>query len=478
MKSAEDEQPVSARTRLLRQILQGKGKLASGEAVGRRSGARRVLSPTQERMWFLEQLTPGTTMHNLGCALWLGGPLDVRALECALTEITRRHEVLRSIYRPSGGDLEVVLLESNVSLVADRLTPEPGRAEEEQAADLCERIAGERIDVTRSRPVRFHLLRLSERRHVLALVCHHIAYDGWSQGIFLRELSALYADQLAGRRSSLPEPPLQYADFAEWDRTRKQRVADTEALRFWLDRLSAQTEPLDLPTSQSRPAAPSYAGRTFRFVVDPELTRALAMLARNQSKSLFSVLMAGYQLLLAKLARQRDVVTGTAVAHRTRQELEQVIGPFVNTVPIRSTVDMAQSFVAYLDRISVTCADALAHQEVPFEQIVKALNPPRDRDSFPIYQTMLTLQNYPQDAPRMEHLDVECRLLSSHTSRFDLALILEPRAGALDAAMEFRTELFDDQRIEWFASSFLALLRSATRAPNTPIGKLSMRSPR
>jgi len=136
------------------------------------------------------------------------------------------------------------------------------------------------------------------------------------------------------------------------------------------------TEPLDLPTSHPRPAAPSFAGRTFRFFVEPDLTQALATLARGQSKSLFSVLMATYQLLLAKLARQRDIVTGTAVAHRTKQELEQVIGPFVNTVPIRSRLDMARSFVSYLDQVSASCANALAHQEVPFERIVKALTPP------------------------------------------------------------------------------------------------------
>ena len=433
----------------------------------------RPLSSGQEAMWFAEELVPGTPVNNLACALSLVGDLNMRALGAALTEIVRRHQILRSCYRRHGNGVARVVLDPYVVLEDVAIERSDLRIDPHtQALTAAKEFSQVPIDLSAAPPLRAGIISYGVQRHLLVLVCHHIAFDGWSLGVFFKELSTFYGDYLSGRRPSLPDPGLQFADHVERQERLKASAAFRAGLRFWIAAFTPPPQPLDLPPDRPRPASTRYVGRSIDLVVPATVVQSCHELAQRQATSLFAVLMAAYQVLLARLARQRDIVVGTPVTQRSDPAFESAIGLFVNTIAIRSTVDPRKSFSDFVDQVSTFWHRALSYRHVPFDLVVNQLNPQRDTAMPPLYQTLLVFQNFPQPEIALPGLDTRYHSLDTGTTRFDLSLILEQRATVLEGRMEYRTDLYEDARVHWFAQSFLAFLQSAVEAPDVSMRRL------
>src|SRR5579859_1189525 len=352
-------------------------------------GGELAASFAQERLWFLDRLLPESPFYNMPMALWLEGELDAEALERTLGEIMRRHESLRT--RLVGGVKgltqvveEAVRLELPVRQVEGEA--ELHREVEEEAERL--------FDLARGPLLRALLLRLGEQRHVLLLTMHHIVSDGWSMGVLVRELSALYEAYCEGAESPLEELEIQYADFAAWQRSWLEGEELERQLGYWRRTLEGLEE-LALPLDHPRPAVQSHRGDTLRFDLGPELGERLRELSRRQGVTLFMTLLGAFQVLLSRYTRQADVAVGTPIANRTQVELEGLIGFFVNTLVVRTDLAGAASFEEVLRRVREAALGAYANQDLPFERLVAELQPERDLGRNPLVQVMFQLQNAP-----------------------------------------------------------------------------------
>ncbi|MEU2156436.1 amino acid adenylation domain-containing protein, partial [Streptomyces sp. NPDC019396] len=404
-----------------------------------RSGPLEV-SYAQQRMWFLHQLEPDSASYNVPAVVLLRGPLDAERLRAALVTVGRRHEVLRTVFAETDGrpvqlirdEPLIDFQETGLSDSADLLT-----AAERMAAELAARP----FDLEHGPLTRWILARAGTHEAVLAVCMHHIVSDGWSVGVLLREVQAAYAGQ------ELPELPVQYADFAVWQRQWLASGVLEEQLAHWRTALAGAPPVLELPADFPRPAVPSYRGAHLRALIDADTAARLSDLAREQGATLFMVLQAVYAALLARRAGQDEVVVGVPVANRSRTETENLIGFFVNTLPIRTRVDTHRPFTDLLAQVRDTSLEALAHQDVPFERLVEELAPDRDLARNPIFQTMFVLQNTPQgDQADLGDVTVERLPLEEGRAKFDVTLMVEePQVGgdrALQVSLEFATDLF------------------------------------
>ncbi len=396
------------------------------------------------------------------------GPLDVAALGRALDEVVRRHEVLRTtfvetageaaqvIHPPAGGALVV----EGVTAVADVLC----RAHEEANAPFS----------LRDGPLlRARLLRVGEGDHLLVVTMHHIVSDGWSIGVLVRELTALYGSFTQGVQSPLGELAVQYADYSAWEATEAASDAAAVSATFWKSTL-AGCQPLDLPTDRPRPPVQTHRSATARFDVPAPLTDALSELARARGATLFMVLVAAYQVFLARLSGQSDVTVGTPIANRRRSEVEPLIGFFVNTLVLRGDVPNDAPFTVFLDRARDAALAAYAHQETPFEQVVRAHGGSRDPSRTPLFQTMMALQNAPGGALALDRLEVTPIELENDTAKFDLTWSLAEDEQGLHGRVEYAAELWDASTVERWLGHFTCLLEHVAAAPETCVGELSL----
>ncbi|HEX8318267.1 condensation domain-containing protein, partial [Longimicrobium sp.] len=353
---------------------------------------RLPLSFAQERLWFIDRLEPGSAAYNIPAAARLAGALDGAALERALGEIVRRHEVLRTVFAEvDGSPVQVVQPFGGFHLPVEDLSG-LGDADREAAVGRWVRQEAARpFDLAAGPLFRAALLRLGDEDHVLLLAMHHIVSDGWSMGVLFREFSALYAAYREGRESPLPELAVQYADYAVWQREQVEGETLERQLAYWRVRLAGAPELLELPTDRPRPPVQTYRGATVPVELSAELLERLQALGRSEGATLYMVVLGAFQVLLSKYSGSEDVVVGSPIAGRTRKEVEELIGFFVNTLVLRTDLSGDPSFRETLRRVREATLGAYAHQELSFEKLVAELQPERSLGHTPLFQVMFSL---------------------------------------------------------------------------------------
>ncbi|HEX5715478.1 MAG TPA: condensation domain-containing protein, partial [Thermoanaerobaculia bacterium] len=428
------------------------------------------LSFAQQRLWFIDRLEPASSLYNIPVALRVEGPLDSAVLALCLGEIERRHEPLRTVFAlADGAPVQVIQPAAPFVLPVVDLSGLPERAREELALALAGEEAGRPFDLARGPLLRGVLLRLAppgrQMDHIATLTMHHIVSDGWSIGLLVREITSLYAAFAEGRPSPLPELPVQYADFAAWQGSWLRGELLEGEISYWRRQLADLPPHLSLPADRPRPAVQSFRGTTRPVRLPAGLTRQAQALGRREGATLFMVLLAGFQTLLARYSGQQDLAVGTPVAGRNRVEIEGLIGFFINTLVLRGDLAGEPTFRELLGRVRETALAAHLHQDVPFEKIVQELTPERSLAHTPLFQAMLVLQNAP--VASLEIRDLRLRPLggAGTTSRFDLTLGLEEHDGGLAGAVEFATDLFDGTTIDRLIGQFERLLATAVAAP-------------
>ncbi|HEV7519446.1 MAG TPA: condensation domain-containing protein, partial [Thermoanaerobaculia bacterium] len=425
------------------------------------------LSFSQERLWFLDQLDPGSAAYNLPVALWLRGWLDAAALAASCQEIVRRHESLRTTFAMlEGGDgvpVQVIAATSATSLAIPRIDlrglPAGDRESELRRLVLAE--AGRPFDLAHGPLLRVTLVRLAVGEHAALMTLHHIVSDGWSIEVLIRELSALYGSGLAGRPSPLPELALQYPDFAHWQRDYLSGEVLAGELAYWREALSGVAT-LDLPVDRPRPPMRRGHGAICRFSLPAEWTGDLERVARAAGGTLFMTLLAGLTALLSRYTGQEDVAVGSPVANRTRREIEGLIGFFVNTLVLRTGCSGDPVFRDLVAAVRRTALSAYEHQDVPFERVVEELSPERDPSRSPLFQVMLVLQNAGRGSLKLPGLTLEPMTLDGATAKFDLTLSLGEGPAGLSGTWEYDRDLFEAATIARLSGHFAALLGGAT----------------
>jgi amino acid adenylation domain-containing protein/thioester reductase-like protein len=449
-----------------------RGGFVAEQIPRRRDRGPVPLSSAQQRLWFLEQVVPGTAVHNLCSAVRLRGRLDVAALSNSLAEILRRHEALRTTY--------VVIDEQPMQVVvpgapfAIPVTEVTGISEVQQA-QIDRQIAEEArtpFDLTRAPLLRCRLLRLGDDEHVFVLTLHHIAADGWSLGVLLRELTVLYLAFSAGRRSPLPELPIQYSDFSEWQRQRMQGELLENELRYWRSQLGDEHPAPDLPTDRPRTRHTTFAGARHDFALPLSLTNGITALGKRGNATLFMTLLAAFFVLLHRYTGQQDIRVGSPIANRNRQEIEPLIGFFVNMLVLRVQISRELSFWTVLDRVRETSLGGYAHQDVPFEKLVEELRPDRRLDHSPLFQVAFVLQNAPSPLAAVPGLAVTLVAPPSATSNFDVTLSMTETDEGLRGHIEYSTDLFDPPTIARMSEHLQVLLQGILESPDMPVGDL------
>ncbi|XXY48792.1 amino acid adenylation domain-containing protein [Sorangium sp. So ce269] len=441
-----------------------------------RGDAPPPMSFAQERLWFLQQLDPGSTAYNMAAAVRLSGALDQGALHGCLREVVRRHEALRATFATDaeGGGVQRIAPAVALSLPLFDLSGVPEAEREGALARVAREEAERPFDLAEGPLVRSALVRLGATEHVWLLGMHHIVSDDWSIGVFVREVSALYAAYVAGQPSPLPPLPIQYADYAHWQRQALSGEALERELAYWTRQLAGIPSATELPADRPRPAAQSFRGGEVAVVLPAELAQALRALSLRENATLFMTLLAAFQALLGRYSRQSDVVVGSPVANRTRAEVEGLIGFFVNTLALRADLSGDPPFVELLRQVRDTALGAYAHQALPFERIVDALGVPRDLSRTPVFQVMFTLQNAPVHEMRLAGLSLREEEISTRTAKFDLDLTLREVDGALVGTLEYSADLFDAATVERMAGHLRALLEGVVAAPGTRLSGLPL----
>lgn len=436
------------------------------------------LSFAQERLWFFDQLEPGNAAYNIPRALRLRGPLDVAALQSSLNQIVARHEVLRSRFLTNNGQPELSIAASEtieIPLSDLRQATDP----EHKAHELIKEETGRPFDLARGPLLRLALARLSEEDHLLVLTMHHIVSDGWSIGILLRELVSLYNALVSGNKPVLAELPVQYVDFAAWQRQRSEEGAGNgpqrKQLEFWRRQLEGAPALIDLPTDRPRPPVRSFRGAKQPVIISKATTDGLKNLARTERATLFMALLNAYQLQLASLNGQEDIVVGSPTAGRHRRETEILIGYFVNTIVMRAQLSDDPSFREALARAREVALGAYANQDVPLEKIVEELQPGRTLSHNPLFQVWLVLQNAPSERSEWQGLEVKSIDVGNTTTRHDLQLTLWETAEGLEGAFTYSTDLFEAETIACFVEQFRQLLEMVVEDPDVRLSVLRAR---
>ena len=426
------------------------------------------LSFSQQRLWFLEQLEPGTSTYNLSKVVRLQGKLHVAALQQALQAVVDRHESLRTSFVSASGKASQVVAD-NIRIALPVLDVAEAAALTEV---LC--IADAPFDLSRSPLLRVKLLRLHAEEHLLVIVFHHIISDGWSVGIFLNELGALYQACLAGQAPSLLPLPIQFADYAYWQHECLTGEPLAELLAYWKQHLAGAPSLLELPTDKPRPAMQRYRGAQVSLRLPATLTAKIKAFSQQHGATLFMTLLAAWQTLLARYSNQDQIVVGTPIAGRTQVETESLIGFFVNTLALRGDLSGDPTFEELLQRTREGALGAYAHQELPFEKLVEELQPTRSLSYSPIFQVMFALQNAPTASEQFGDLQLSSVRVPSTTAKFDLSLDVYETRDELDARLEYDTDLFAAATAERLLQHFHTLLAAAVQQPSQRLSALPL----
>ncbi len=431
----------------------------------------------QRSLWFIDQLSPGKATYNIPSALRVRGKLDVEVLERALQEVARKHETLRTRFVAIKGEPQQVIEDQvDIRLPLLDLTSISGEKEREaEAMRLAREEAELPFNLKQAPLIRGKLLRLGALDHVLLFTMHHIISDAWSIGVLIEEVSVLYGAFSAGQPSPLPELPIQYADYSEWQREWLEGGSLEEQLAYWRKQL-AQVSMLQLPTDRTGTTSQSQSGATCEFVIAANVARQLKKLAEGQGATLFMVLLAAFQTLLYRYTGQDDITVGTPIAGRDSGETEKLIGFFINTLVLRGDLSGEPSFIELVQRTKEVTLQAYAHQDVPFEKLVEVLSPERNLGNTPLFQVMIVLQNAPQGdlrlgAATLQPLDA----VDNGTAKFDLLLLhAEDASGTLMSSLQYNTDLFEPATINRIIGHYAVLLNSIVSAPHAPIHSLEI----
>lgn len=425
------------------------------------------LSFAQERLWFTDRMMPGTALYNMPLLFRVEGAIDLQRLADALDALLARHPALRTRFAEQGG-VACQHVEPAGPMPFTVVDLSHAAAETVEARAMAESLRP--FDLGTAPLCRFTLLRLADERHLAIFVVHHIVADGWSMGVLVAELGALYA----GAGDALPPLDIDYGDYALWQRELLAGPELDRQLAFWTRELGDAPALLALPTDRPRPPEQSHRGGLHPVVLPPALAVRIAAFARDRHASVFTVLIAAWTATLARWSGQDDLVVGTAMAGRTDSRLEPLVGLFVNTLPIRATIDMTAGFATLVEDLRDRMLDVHAHQDVPFEKLVEALRPPRDPGQHPLFQTMFVLQNTPADALALGDARLQPVALPAAPARFDLTLSLGEGANGIAGEISYAADLFDAATIVRLADRFATLLDAALADPACALGQVAM----
>jgi amino acid adenylation domain-containing protein len=411
------------------------------------------LSFAQQRLWFIQQLDPDSVVYNVPCVLRLRGQLDVQALERSLNEIIRRHEILRTTFHTNGQRQPIQSIQPYQALMLD-----VEKITEENLEQIAKAEANQPFNLTEAL-LRLRLLQFAPYDYALLITTHHIISDRWSVGVFLRELSILYQSFTKQKASPLPELPIQYADWAIWQRQQLQGNALSNQQEYWKQQLNGELPILNLPTDFSRSAVSNYQGAQLPIQIPQSLSDALKAIAAQEGVTLFMLLLASFQTLLYRYTEQADLLVGTDIVNRDRQETEGLIGLFVNTLVLRTNLSGNPSFRELLSRVREVTLEAYTHQHLPFEQLVEMLNPERDLSQMiPLFQVKLDLQLATVTPPVLTDLELERLFLEDSTVKYELRLNLQDSPAGISGQFEYRSDLFTQDTIARLSQHWQTLL--------------------
>ncbi|RKG90846.1 non-ribosomal peptide synthetase, partial [Corallococcus sp. CA053C] len=431
------------------------------------------LSFAQQRLWLLDQLQPGSASYNIPTALRLTGRVDVESLRRAFEALVARHETLRTtLVQYQGQPAQRIHAPMAWALPLIDVSSLPEARREAEARSLANQEAQRPFDLEAGPLLRTALVRLSGEEHLLLVTMHHIVSDGWSMGVLVRELTALYAAFHAGQEPALAPLPVQYADFTIWQRNWLQGETLDAQLGYWKEKLAGAPAALELPTDRPRPPVQSHRGSTVPVRLSLPVSEAIKTLSQREGATPFMTLLAAFQVLLSRYSAQDDISVGSPIAGRTQEETEGLIGFFINTVVLRAQVRSEDSFRQLIGQVRGTTLAAYEHQHLPFEKLVEAVQPVRDLSRSPLFQVMFVLQNAPAEALRVPGLTFEQLVLDSHSAKFDLTMTLQESPQGFMGVLEYSSDLFDASTAQRMVGHFDALLEGLTSLPDAALSTI------
>jgi hypothetical protein len=450
----------------------------------RKQSARPKVCPAsfaQARLWFLDQLDPGSPVYNIPSAVPLPGNINLDALQWSLNEIVRRHEVLRTSFVSVDGEPAQVIAPSlRLELPVQDLRTLPPAERQPELERLSDEEARRPFDLSQGPLLRARVLRVTDEQQVLLLNMHHIISDGWSVGIFFRELSLLYEAAYQGRHSPLPDLPIQYANYAQWQRERLSGATLAELLGYWRKQLAGAPVVLELPSDKVRPAVQSFRGEVRTFQLGVELTRRLRELSQRRGVTLFMTLLAAFKVLLYRYTGEEDLVVGTPIAGRNRAEIEGLIGFFINSLALRTKLNGNPSFTELLQRVREVTLGAYEHQDLPFEKLVEELQPERSLSHAPLFQVVFSLQNAPTMSGAADGQDTApdtseaAPQAHTSTSKFDLTVSTAEIGKNLMGSFEYNTDIFEAARIKRMIDQYRRLLEAVVENPEQRLSDIHL----
>lgn len=464
--------PPEKQKRLLERLKQQK---QGSETIPQQSREARnafPLSFSQQRLWFLHQLERNNAFYNIPGAVQIDGELDVKLLKQCFETIIHRHEILRTHFELQGGEpRQVINPPSELTIPITDLQSQPQAEVEKQ----IQAEASQPFDLSQAPLMRISLLRLHPQRHILLFILHHIVSDAWSRGVMLQEFTTLYNSLRQQETPQLPALPIQYADFAVWQRQQESKYQ--EQLNYWQQKLSPLPPVLDLPFDYSRPEVQTFRGGQIKFSLSSELTQQLQSLSQQENATLFMTLLAGWQTLLSRYTGQTDITIGSPITKRDRAEIENLIGFFSNTLVLRTDLGGNSSFREILQRVRETALSAYSHQDIPFEKVVEALQPDRDLARTPLFQVMFAFHNLPV-LPQLPDLDLTLLDADSGTAKFDLSLLMRwDETEGLLGMLEYNSDLLTRETVTRMATHFQTLLQALVTHPDQAITGFSFLTP-
>ena len=466
------------------EFLQAAGTMQNDNGAAAQAGVVRVtgregeppLSFSQQRLWFLDQFDPGSTAYSIPVAFKFTGVLDHAVLENSLNVIVSRHESLRTTFSvdANGQPVQIIHPFSPQTLPVHDFSHLPAGEQEQACMDWVDQQSRIPFDLQKGPLFRAYLIRENTRTHYLFLNMHHIISDGWSTGVLITELAALIHAATSGSGSSLSELPVQFSDYAIWQRKSQGPESLRSQLDYWTKKLGGKLPVMDIPTDRPRPVFQTFSGATIHNLLPNELTLRLKELCKQHELTLFMALLAAYNILLYRYTGQEDLLVGTPIANRDQKNIEGLIGFFVNTLVIRNDVSGDPSFFDLVSRVKQNALEAFTNHELPFEHIVEALHPVRDTSHPPIFQVMFILQNMPFQSIKFPNLEVEPLILDSGAAKYDLTLIVWESPDGAKCFFEYNTDLFDRATIERMMGHYQTILEGICENPAQPIRALPL----
>lgn len=463
------------RAELERRLLQRQSGSAKNKAIPQRGSLTPCpASFAQQRLWFMDQFLRGSAAYNVPRAYRLQGKLDVAALEQGINDIIQRQESLRTTFSLQNGDpVQIIHPASHTELTVINLADLPADRQEAEVQRLLQEETNTGFNLEQGPLLRTRLLRIDNDIYILVIVLHHVISDGWSQGILFRELSAFYNARCHGQPASLPELPIQYADFSIWQKSPEQERELAKQLVYWKAQLSGLA-PIDLPTDRPRQAVQTFNGSSESFEIPTALTDKLRALSQKADGTLYMTLLAAVQILLQRYSGTDDVAVGSPIAGRSRTELEGLIGFFINTLVMRTDLSGNPTFRQLLARVRETALGAYTHQSLPFERLVEVLLPNRDLSRNPLFQVMFVLQNAPSTDLQLEGL-VSSRVITPlDSAKFDLTIEFREEPGGLQGRINYNTDLFDQATIARMIGHLQTLLANIVASPERHLSELQI----